>query len=72
MGLLAPAGTPPSHVARLADAAAAVLAQPDTRERIVAADLVVLGLGPADFARTIRRDLDRFGVVVKQLKLQAD
>lgn len=72
MGVLAPAGTPPERVERLARALAAALQQPDLRERIEGADLRVLGLGPAEFASTVRRDLERYGGMVRSLKLQAD
>ncbi|MFM1988973.1 MAG: hypothetical protein RJA99_1930 [Pseudomonadota bacterium] len=72
MGLLAPAGTPPARIARLHAAAAAALRQPDLQERIAGLDLKLLGLDPPEFARTVRRDLDRFGELVRALKLQAD
>lgn len=72
MGVIAPAGTPAARIAQVHAATAAVLRQPDLQERIAALDLRLLGLDPAEFARTVRRDLDRFGVLVKSLKLQAD
>jgi tripartite-type tricarboxylate transporter receptor subunit TctC len=72
MGLLAPAGTPAARVAQIHAATAAVLRQPDLQERIAGLDLRLLGLDPTEFARTVRRDLERFGGLVKALKLQAD
>jgi tripartite-type tricarboxylate transporter receptor subunit TctC len=72
MGVLAPAGVPPARVERIAQALAAALKEPDLRERILGADLQVLGLGPAEFSRTVKRDLERYGAMVRALKLQAD
>jgi tripartite-type tricarboxylate transporter receptor subunit TctC len=72
MGVLAPAGTPPARVAQVHAALASILKQPDLEERIASLDLKLLGLDPGVFARTVRADLDRFGVMVKALKLQAD
>lgn len=72
MGLLAPAGTPAARVAQIHAAAESVLSQTDLQERIAGLDLKLLGLDPTTFARTVRADLERFGVMVKTLKLQAD
>lgn len=72
MGVLAPAGTPPARVAQIHAAMTSILNQSDLQERIAGLDLRLLGLDPATFARTVRADLDRFGVMVKALKLQAD
>lgn len=72
MGILAPAGTPPARVERLAQALATALKQPELREKIEGVDLQVLGLGPAEYARTVKRDLERYGAMVRTLKLQAD
>jgi tripartite-type tricarboxylate transporter receptor subunit TctC len=72
MGVLAPAGTPPARVAQIHAAMTSILNQSDLQERIAGLNLRLLGLDPATFARTVRADLDRFGVMVKALKLQAD
>jgi tripartite-type tricarboxylate transporter receptor subunit TctC len=72
MGVLAPAGVAPARVARIHAAVSAAIGTPDVRERIAAADLHLLDLGPAEFARTVKRDLDRYGGMVRTLKLQAD
>lgn len=72
MGLLAPAGLPAARVTQIHAAVASILNQADLQERIANLDLILLGLDPNAFARTVRADLDRFGVMVKALKLQAD
>lgn len=72
MGYMAPADVPAARIARLDAALQRVLQEPDVRQRIAALDLELLGTGPAGFAGMVKRDLDRFGPMVKTLKLQAD
>jgi len=72
MGYMAPAGVPAARVARLDAALQRVLQEPDVRQRIAALDLQLLAIGPAGFAGMVKRDLDRFGPMVRTLKLQAD
>ena len=72
MGFMAPAGLPAARVAWLDAALQRVLEAPDVRERIAGLNLALLGTGPAEFARTVRRDLDRFGPMVQTLNLKAD
>lgn len=72
MGVLAPTGVPPARIARIAAAVSEALRTPEVRERIAGADLELLDLGPAEFAQTVRRDLERYGTMVRALKLQAD
>ncbi|HEY9212330.1 MAG TPA: tripartite tricarboxylate transporter substrate binding protein [Ancylobacter sp.] len=52
-GLLAPAGTPPEVVARLATAVQEIMAEPEMRERLTKLGFVPVGSSPEEFARTI-------------------
>lgn len=72
MGCMGPAGVPAARIAWLDAALQRVLAAPDMRQRIAALNLDLLGTGPAGFAGMVKHDLDRFGPMVKTLKLQAD
>lgn len=72
MGFMAPAGVPAARIAWLDAALQRVLEVPDVRQRIAALNLELLGTGPAGYARMVRRDLDRFGPMVKMLDLKPD
>lgn len=65
-GLLAPAGTPPSIIAKLQKEAAQALEDPASREKIVAAGAEVVGGTSADFAKKLRDDTTRLTEVLKQ------
>jgi tripartite-type tricarboxylate transporter receptor subunit TctC len=71
-GLLAPAGTPPPVVERLARELQAILAQPDIQERYWKSGLQVLAEGPEVFRARIAREvpfykeiIDRVGLKIK-------
>ena len=72
MGYMAPAGVPAARIAWLHAALQRVLEAPDIRQRIDALNLELLGAGPPEFAKMVRRDLDRFGPMVKTLNLKPD
>ena len=71
-GLLAPAGTPSAVVTRLNTELNAVLNDATVREK-----LRVMGIEPApgtpeQYRDEIRRDLDRYGAVVKSAGISVD
>jgi tripartite-type tricarboxylate transporter receptor subunit TctC len=72
MGYMAPAGVLAARIAWLHAALQRVLEAPDVRQRIDALNLELLGTGPSEFAKMVRRDLDRFGPMVKTLNLKPD
>jgi len=72
MGILAPAGTPTPRVVAIDTAMQTVMQEAEFRERLNQLGLVPMGVGPEAFGKTIRGDLERFAVMVKALKLQAD
>jgi tripartite-type tricarboxylate transporter receptor subunit TctC len=69
LGLMVPAGTPPEAIAKLRDAAAKALAQPDVREQLLG-----LGVTPAagtseDYAVFIRTEIDKWSKVLRTGKI---
>jgi tripartite-type tricarboxylate transporter receptor subunit TctC len=49
-----------------------VLALPDVREALTKQGLVPTPAGPEELAATLRRELDRWGKVVREAKVKAD
>ncbi len=72
MGVLAPAGTPPAVVDRLARALAGALAAPDVKATLAGQGIDQVGLGPAEFAAYIREDTDKWGKVVQAIGLKIE
>lgn len=72
VGLLAPAKTPPPIVERLQRETAAVLAMPEVRERFAALGIEPVGNAAGEFAKQIRADLERWGLVVRQSGMKLD
>jgi tripartite-type tricarboxylate transporter receptor subunit TctC len=63
--LFAPAGTPKDAIERYAKAAIEVVRAPDMKQRLEQMGLEPTGLGPAELARILRADYDRWGPVIK-------
>lgn len=71
--LFAPAGTPRAEIDKLAAAVARVLAMPEAVSRLHAAGVEPpLTATPAALAETIRRDIQRYGQVVKLAAIQPE
>jgi len=66
VALLAPAGTPPEIVARLAAEMKRIVALDDVRERLAALNYDPIGSTPAELARTIETDIAKWRRVVKE------
>jgi tripartite-type tricarboxylate transporter receptor subunit TctC len=64
-GVLAPAGTPPSIVAKLNDVIVRHVQSPEIHKRLEDAGFEVLATKPERFAATIREELNRWGAVVR-------
>lgn len=58
--ILAPAGTPPAAIARIARDIAAVLRESTTLERLAAAGLDLANGSPAELEALLRRDIERY------------
>ena len=63
--LFAPAGTPKEIVDRYASAAIDAVRSPEVKQRLEQMGLEPTGLGPAELARILRADYDKWGPVIK-------
>jgi tripartite-type tricarboxylate transporter receptor subunit TctC len=72
VGILAPAKTPRAIVDRLQKEIAAVLQNPEVRERYAALAIEPVGNSPDEYAAQIRADLARWESVVKKANLRAE
>jgi tripartite-type tricarboxylate transporter receptor subunit TctC len=71
VGVLAPAGTPPAIVQRLADEMRKSLAKPETRERMRQLGAVIVGDTPAEFAAFLKKDYERWQQVIRASGVKA-
>jgi tripartite-type tricarboxylate transporter receptor subunit TctC len=69
-GLVAPAGTPPSAIAKLHDATVKALANPKVKEGFAKLGVEVVGGSPQDFAAFIKQDLDLWAKVVREARVK--
>lgn len=63
--LFAPAGTPRALVDRYAKAASDAIRSPDMKEKLEQMGLEPTGYGPAELAKILRADYDKWGPVIK-------
>lgn len=71
-GLMVPAGTPESIIARLHDAAAKALAHPDIKKRLVELGADPVGSTPAQFADQIGKDTQWWAALIKSTGTKLD
>ena len=71
-GLLAPAKTPPEIVAKLTSTLQKVLALPDTQMRMEAQGVITGYLNPADSAKRIKAEMDKWTRVAKEAKIKLE
>ena len=71
-GLLVPAGTPSRIIGRLHAEIVKVLQMPDVRTRFTNMAFDVVGNSPDEFQAFIRREVDKWGKVVKAVGITAD
>ncbi len=71
-GFVGPANMPPDIVQKLSSEIGAVLAQPDTREKLASQGLDPRSSTPDEFARLLVADIARWQKVVQKLGLHAD
>jgi tripartite-type tricarboxylate transporter receptor subunit TctC len=72
LGMFAPAGTPAAIVLRLNADVAGILRQPEIVERFRQAGSDARGMSVRQFSDLIRSDYDRWGVVVRRLRIRLD
>jgi tripartite-type tricarboxylate transporter receptor subunit TctC len=70
--IMAPTGTPAPILAKLADAAAKVMAMEDVKQRFLAGGQMPMPMPPEATARFIRADNDRWGRIIRASGLQLD
>jgi tripartite-type tricarboxylate transporter receptor subunit TctC len=70
MGLLGPAGMPPSVVATLQAETAKALRDPKIAERMVQLGVIMRENGTAHYQKYIGDDIERYAAIVKKLNLQ--
>jgi tripartite-type tricarboxylate transporter receptor subunit TctC len=64
VGLVAPAGTPPDIVATLNREISVIIKTPGFHQRMAAIGVDVVGTTPADYAKSLRDDFEKWGKVV--------
>lgn len=71
-GLGAPKDTPPSIIDRLNHEVSAWLADPKVKARLVAAGGAPTAMPPADFAKFIAAEIEKWGKVIRAIKLKLE
>jgi tripartite-type tricarboxylate transporter receptor subunit TctC len=71
-GILAPAGTPPAIVKRVADEVAAIVKLPDIKQRLDEMGTIPVGSTPAEFDAFIASETVKWGKVIREAKITAD
>ena len=71
-GVLAPAGTPPAAIARLAAAIQPALQSHEMRARLAALGVEAIGSDPAAFARFLDAEYTRWGDVIRRAGVRVD
>ena len=71
-GILAPAGTPPAIVKRVADEVAAIVRLDDVRERLDGMGTIPVGSSPAEFDAFIGAEMAKWGKVIREAKITAE
>ena len=66
LGLFAPVGTPPVIVARLNTEINKVLQLPEVREKIISGGATPVGGSSEGFAAFLRKDYEKWGIIVKE------
>ena len=71
-GVLAPAGTPPAVVARLAAELTRIIRSPDVRSRLTAQGAEVHTMSPPEFTQFFDKERSKWATVVKQSGVKLD
>lgn len=72
LGLVAPAGVPPTVVERLSAALLAVLNRPAVKEQFIRLGAEVRPSSPAEYAAFIRREIERTAAIVREAGIKLD
>jgi tripartite-type tricarboxylate transporter receptor subunit TctC len=71
-GVLAPAQTPPDIINRLQREVARAAANPEVRKRFLEAGVEPVGSTPEEYTATIRREMAKWGKLIKDLGIRED
>lgn len=71
-GFLAPAGTPPAVIARIAEEIAAISAMPDIKERLTGLGLAAQSSTPQQFTELVRNEAAKVGRIVKDANIKLE
>ena len=71
-GLFAPAKVPAAIADRLQQAVAAVIKEPETRAKLEATNLVVVGNTPSEFAAFLAKEIEKYSAIVKAANIKAE
>jgi tripartite-type tricarboxylate transporter receptor subunit TctC len=71
-GVFAPAGTPPAIVGRLNAEIAKILKEPKVRSTLLALGGEPVGSTPAEFGAFFRNEVEKWGKVIREAKMQID
>jgi tripartite-type tricarboxylate transporter receptor subunit TctC len=71
-GVFVPAGTPPAIVKRLHAEIARIVMLPDVQDRLGPLGFEPVANSPAQFARQVREEVEMYGKVIREAKIQAD
>jgi tripartite-type tricarboxylate transporter receptor subunit TctC len=71
-GMLVPAGTPGPIVKRLYGEAIRIMALPDIRQRVTDMGADIIANSPQQFTAQIKREVTRWGKVIKDAKIPAN
>jgi tripartite-type tricarboxylate transporter receptor subunit TctC len=72
IGVFVPGGTNREIIARLSQALNTALRSPDVLERMTPIGMEPVGTTPDEYASRLRRDYERYGVLVKQIGMRID
>lgn len=71
-GVIAPRGTPPAVINKLAGELRSIVASSDVRERFLSQGIAPVSSTPEAFAETIKNNVARFAKVIKTLNLKVE
>ena len=71
-GILAPAGTPPAVIKRVADEVAAIVKLPDVKQKFDEMGTIPVGSTPAEFESFIGSETVKWGKVIRDAKITAE
>ncbi len=71
-GILAPAGTPPAVIKRVADEVAAIVKLPDVKQKFDEMGTIAVGSTPAEFESFISTETAKWGKVIRDAKITAE